>query len=173
MHFSKQNSWLLYTLISCLAGCATSSYRVSNRYGRRIELEATPDRIVLQCEKALEDSDAIYGFMIHVLDEEKTVLDVVQTNNLDKQSCFERIEQISHILQTGKKIYIAGFGDIDDPREIEEWKHTFPRFGTFNSNGRMLQFAAIANEHGTCYDAQYGDEKPCPRDEFPITKNNQ
>jgi hypothetical protein len=36
-----------------------------------------------------------YGFMIHVLDEEKTVLNVSQTNNLSKQESFERIEKIN------------------------------------------------------------------------------
>lgn len=166
------NSLFVFILL-CSIGCATSSYRVSGREGRKIELKVTPDRIILECELASENKEVPYGFMIHVLDEAKTVLSVVQTNNLSKEDCFKRIEKISHILRTGKSIYIAGIGDIDDPREVEKWKHTFPKFGTFSANGRMLQFFAIANESGLCYDAYHGDRKPCPHgDEFPIKQKS-
>jgi len=168
MPFSTQSKLLFSCVFLGLAGCATSSYKVAKTAGRRVELAVTSDRVILECELASENREVPYGFMIHVLDNEKTVLDVVQTNTLDKKSCFERIEKIGKILQTGNRIYIAGYGDISDPRTVEQWQHTFPRLGTFNANGRMLQFSAIANEQGSCYSAQFRDEKPCPRDEFPI-----
>jgi hypothetical protein len=170
MRCSNLNNILLFMSL-CLVGCATSSYRVSSREGRKVELDVTPDRVVLECELASENKEVPYGFMIHILDEEKTVLNVTQTNNLSKEDCFRRIEKISHILRTGKRIYIAGIGDIDDPKKVEKWTYTFPHLGTFSGNGRMLQFFAIANENGSCYDAYYGDRKPCPRGgEFPITR---
>lgn len=170
MRFSKKCSSFFYLIFLCLIGCATSSYKVSRRDGRKVELGVSPDRILAQCKIESENTEVPYGFMTHVLDDKLTVLDVVQTNTLDEKSCRERIERIRRILETGHKIYIAGYGDIDDPIVIEPWVHKFPKFGTFNANGRMLQFSAIANEHGACYSAQFRDEKPCPRDEFPIGK---
>lgn len=108
---------------------------------------------------------------MHVLDEQKTVVTVLQGNNLDKQSCAERIKKIGHILHNGTQIYIAGISyGIDKPRKVEEWKYTFPGLGTYSGNGRVIQFFAIANEKGNCYDAYYGDRKPCPHgSEYPIT----
>ena len=105
---------------------------------------------------------------MHVLDDANTVLAVVQTNVLDKGSCFERLRQIGRILKTGKTIYIGGMGDISEPRVGEERIYAFPAHGTFRGNGRATQFAVIANERGLCYDAYSGDEKPCPRGVFSL-----
>lgn len=169
IYLNRSNIGLIIFLFSsCLTGCSTSSYRISGREGRKVELEVSPDRVVLSCELASENKEAPYGFMIHVLDDAMTVLSVVQTNNLNQDDCIKRQVKIESILRNGKKIYIAGIGDIDDSRQTEDWKHTFPRFGTYQNNGRMLQFFAIANEHGDCFDAYDGDRKPCPSKEFPI-----
>lgn len=150
------------------AGCAISTYRVLNtgRYGT--ELSVSPDRVLLECEW-LYDADIKdrYGFMMHVLDEENTVLTVVQGNTLGKSDCDRRLKLIGKILREGKSIYIAGTGVLDSPREIGK-PYAFPGKGTFKHNERVLGFAAIANEHGTCYDAYSGPEIPCPRDPFPI-----
>ncbi len=141
-----------------------------NQDGLKTELEVTPDRVHLICEHASENREIPYGFIISVLDDESTVLSVAQMNTLSKKDCSERLEKIGRILKDGKRIYIAGIGNINEPREAEEWRYTFPKFGTFNTNGRVLQFFAIANEHGACFDAYHGDRKPCPhREEFPIT----
>lgn len=159
-------------LIFWVVGCTTSSYRIANRDAGRVELAVTPDRVLLQCECVSDNKEVPCGFMMHVLDEEQTVVTVLQGNNLDERGCSERIKKIGNILRGGKRIYISGISySIDDPRKAEEWKYTFPGLGTYNGNGRGMQFFAVANEHGGCYDAYYGERKPCPHgDEFPISR---
>ncbi len=155
-----------------LAGCTTSTYHVLNQGNHGTDLNVSPDRILLECEW-LHDADieGLYGFMIHVLDEENTVLTLVQGNTLDKQTCEKRIHKIGNILAKGKRIYIAATGDLSDSRKNGK-SYIFPKIGAFHSNGRVLGFAAIANEHGACYDAYSADEKPCPREPFPIKNKN-
>lgn len=168
----KRNSWRCFLTFFFLAGCATSSYyRIFNQDDQSTELNVSPDRILLECERLHDaDTEGLYGFMIRVLDEENTVLTISQGNTVDKGSCDRRIRKISKILREGKNIYIAGIGTLDVPRIKGKSSYTFPKKGTFNSNERALKFMAIANEHGSCYDAYSGDEKPCPREPFPTKK---
>lgn len=167
----KRSSCFLGAAVVLLSGCATSSYRIANRDGQAIELEVSSNRVLLQCEYASENKEIPYGFMIHVLDEERTVLNLIQGNTLSKGDCFNRLDKIGRILKNGKRIYVAGIGDIDKPREREKWMHHFSGLGTFNSNSRGLQFFAIANEHGHCFDAYSWEEKPCPQSGiFPLKK---
>lgn len=167
----KRGNFFCFFVIFLL-GCATSSYRIGNQDFNRVELCVTPDRVLLECEW-IHDSDRknVYGFMIHVLDEENTVLNVIQGNVLDKGSCFERIKKIGKILKEGKNIYIAGMGDLNDPRVKEENTYIFPQ-GIFYSNGRVLQFISITNEYGSCFDAYDGDREPCPGGGFPINNSS-
>lgn len=131
----------------------------------------TPNRILLECEFQYKDESGDgYGFMMHVLDDENTVLSIVQTNVLDKGSCFERLKEIGKLLNTGKIIYIGGMGNLNKPRIKENKTYTFPH-GTFHGNGRNAQFMVIANEKGLCYDAYSGDEPPCPREPIFSLKN--
>lgn len=174
-HLQRSSGTLAFAVL-VLSGCATPSfYRVANRDDEKIELEVTPDRILLECEDASENRENPYGFMIHVLDDEMTVLDVFQGNTLAKSDCYGRINEIQKILRNGKRIYIAGMGrSLDKPRITEKWTYHFPAWGTFNGNGRGLQFFAIANEHGQCFDAYFRNEKPCPQgDEFPINQTSK
>lgn len=156
-------------LAALLSGCASSAYKITNRDGRRVELLVSPDRIVLECEYVSENREIPYGFMIHILDDANTVIDTNQMNTLSKEACADRLTKIGRILKTGKQIYVAGIGDIEDPRQTEKWTFHFPGHGTFHSNGRSLQFFNIANEYGLCYGAYSADTKPCPDGEnFPI-----
>ncbi|MFN7728146.1 MAG: hypothetical protein ACK5P7_03205 [Bdellovibrio sp.] len=91
--------------------------------------------------------------MMHVLDEKKTSFTLVQTNTLDKESCDRRVKKIEKILKNGTQIYLAGIGDFREPRKTGLRKHTFPRFGSVEDNGRSLQFIAIRNEHDQCFGA--------------------
>lgn len=163
----KINSFILLSFL-LFSGCASSTYQVLNQIENATELSVSPDRVLLECEWLYDaDIKGLYGFMIHVLDNENTVLTVVQGNTLGKSDCDRRIKKISSILKKGSHIYIAGTGDLTEPR-IEGHTYIFPRKGTFKGNSRVLGFVAIANEFGTCYDAYSGDEKPCPRDPFPL-----
>ncbi len=74
------------------------------------------------------------------------------------------------ILKNGTQIYLAGIGDFGEPRKTGLHKHTFPRFGPIEDNGRSIQFIAIKNERNQCFGAFSGEEHPCPPEPFP-TKN--
>lgn len=153
-----------------ILGCATSSYQVLFLNGRAAELSVSPDRVLLECEH-LHDADieGLYGFMIHVLDGNNDVVTVVQGNTLDKGSCEKRIHYIGRILREGKKIYIAGRGDLTRGKEDTRPLYHFPGKGSFKDGGMTLGFAAIANEKGLCFDAYGGiEEKPCPPEPFPF-----
>ncbi len=163
-----RNSMIL-SLFIFLSGCVTSSFKVLRQRELAAEIKVTPDRVIVECEFQYKDEDGDgYGFLMHVLDDEKTVLSVVQTNVLDKGSCMRRLQKIGKILNTGKAIYIGGMGNVIKPRMEEERTYIFPNFGTFHRNGRSMQFAVVANEKGLCYDAYSGDEEPCPREPFSL-----
>ena len=167
MTICKKSRFFIISFFVLLISCASSHFRINKQAYNKTELSLTPDRVLLECEK-LSDENDYYMFFIYVLDEENSVTSIIQWNNLDKESCYERIEEIGKILEKGKEIYIAGMGDLNEPRKKEPYSYTFPKKGTYNSNGRTLQFMAIANEKGQCYSAYYGSDKPCPRDPFPI-----
>ncbi|MDZ4678329.1 MAG: hypothetical protein SGI74_12565 [Oligoflexia bacterium] len=150
-----------------MSGCTTPPYRITKQQGRKVEFNVAPERILMECEE-IKTHEVLYGFMIHVLDEENTVLTMSQGNRLGKKTCFDGIKKIERILKRGKHIYIGAIGDFEVPRVKEEYKYTYPKLGTFHGNGRAFGFMAIANEHGDCYDAYYGDKMPCPQSEFPI-----
>jgi len=167
----RANKFLVAVLF-CASGCATSSYKVVNHEGWLNELLVTPDRILLKCENLQTDDIVSYGFSIFVLDEQNTVLPVVQTNRIGKSNCDERLNKIGKILKDGRNIYIAGIGDLEEPRKLREPSHFFPKHGNFMDNGRLLQFHAISNEYGECFDAYSGDKKPCPQGHFPLKPAN-
>lgn len=171
MQSLRKNRFLHTLQLLLISGCTTSSYRIVNHTANRVEIKVTPDRLLLECEYQNDnDTNGLYGFMIHVLDDEKTILSVVQTNTLDNEGCLERLHKIGKILKKGNVIYLGGMGDLNEDRIKENRSYFIPKHGTYRGNGRMLQFMVIANERGDCYSAYRGDQKPCPRGEFPIKK---
>ncbi len=170
MHYFKVNKELIGILgiLMTLAGCATSSFKVLNQEKSSVEVLVTPDRVILECERVeTDDRGVVAGFMMHVVDEEKTSFTFVQTNTLDKESCHRRFKKIERILRTGTQIYLVGIGDFRAPRKIGLRKHIFPRFGAIEDNGRSLQFIAIMNERKQCFGAFSAEEQPCPPEPFP------
>ncbi|HEY8270459.1 MAG TPA: hypothetical protein VIG33_06185 [Pseudobdellovibrionaceae bacterium] len=159
----KVNNLILFLSLWIL-GCATSSYKIVTNSENKKEIITTSDRIALECSDVGSDEGAFFGFSIHVLDNENTVIDVIQTNKLDKESCEKRIAKISNILGRGQLIHIYGLGSLEEPREQEKAVYLFKGLGTYHGNGRVLQFMYILNEKGGCYDAYSADKKPCPQD---------
>ncbi len=161
------------------SGCSTSSFKIKEETDSLTELLVTPDRIVLQCEELDEDPDeGAYGFMVHILDEKKTVTTSALSIRPDKENCERFIQKIGHILKNGHQISIWNRMNLSNqPRENDEmnFRYTFPGHGTFFSNGRSLEFVAIANEKGQCYSPTYGKDESCPPFPFPIegTKKNK
>lgn len=150
-------------------GCATSSFKVLNQKNSAVEFLVTPDRVILECERVeTDDRGIVYGFMMHILDEEKTSFTLVQTNTLDKESCDFRIKKIARILNNGSQIYMVGIGDFREPKKSGLRKHKFPSMGSFEDNGRSLQFIAVKNERNQCFGAFSAEEQPCPPEPFPI-----
>lgn len=169
---SKINSFSLL-IAGFLVGCASSSYKVDSQTEGRTQLLVTSDRVILECDYLTDytgDIKNAHLFLMHVLDESKTVLTVSQGNILGKEDCFRRISKISKILKSGNKIFIGGMGNLDKPRETQQRRYSFPGLGQFPENGRALQFMTVWNDKGMCYSAYSGDQKPCPSDEFPIVK---
>lgn len=168
MIFLKVSS-IIISILFLINGCSSVGFKVISQENHVTELSVAPSRILLECEyQSDNDTKGLYGFLIHTLDEENTVLTIVQNNTLDKEGCYERLKKIGKILKTGKSIYIGGMGEIREPRVKEERQYSFPGIGTFHDNGRSLQFIVIANELGACYDAYEGDKKPCPREPFSL-----
>lgn len=159
-----------YVVIFLLAtGCATSSFKVLNQKDSAVEFLVTPDRVIAECEKVeTDDRGIVYGFMMHVLDRENTSFTLVQTNTLDKESCDTRIKKIERILRNGSEIYIVGIGNYREPKKMGPIKYKFPRLGSFEANGRSLQFIAVKNERNQCFGAFSAEEQPCPPEPFPI-----
>lgn len=169
MTFSKRNNFIYSLLIFFISGCATSSFKLLIQDENAAEFKVTPDRVIMECEYQPDhDTKDAYGFLMHILDEENTVIAVVQGNVLDKGSCFRRLQKIGKILKTGKMIYVGGMGYLTKPKKKEKETYMFPNIGTFPGNGHTLQFMVIANEQGLCYDAYSGDEDPCPREPFSL-----
>lgn len=172
MIFLKRNKFAVILFFLFLPGCITSSFKIIKQHELATEVKVTPDRVLLECEFQYIDEDGEgYGFMMHVLDDQNTVLSIVQTNVIDKGSCFRHVEKIGKILKTGKLIYIGGMGNLNKPKIKEDKTYVFPYHGTFHGNGQNAQFMVIANERGLCYDAYSGDENPCPREPVFSLKN--
>ncbi len=164
---------LLFLSVVFLVGCASSSYKVDIQTEGRTQLLVSSDRVILECDYLTGytgDIKEAHLFLMHVLDESKTVLTVSQGNILGKEDCFRRINKIGKIMKSGYKIFIGGMGNLDKPRETQQRSYSFPGLGQFPENGRALQFMTVWNDKGGCYNAYSGDQKPCPSDEFPIEK---
>lgn len=168
MHFLKSN--LPVFLLAILTdGCATSSYKVEKQDHYFTEISASPNRITIECEPIDNYSGNTkdpHGFMIHVLDEQDTVLNLIVEPVLSKPECHEHLSNSMQVIKTGKEIHIIGGSNLESPREKSDSKYSFPELGTFYGNGRVLKFRTVWNEHGQCYNVFYGKQKPCPRDEF-------
>lgn len=155
--------------------CASSSkYLVYEKKGDLFEFIVTNDRIIFECQDAdAEDRKRTTGFMMHVLDDENTVTTFIHPSLLGEKDCSRFVKTIQEIMSKGAKVYIAGStGNFDAPRIKEKDPYTFPRKGTFYSNGRNGQLRFIANETKECFSPLYNktDTDPCPDWPFPIKK---
>jgi hypothetical protein len=167
MTFSSRNRALSLFIFFWMFGCATSTFEVIKQDDFVVELKVTPDRVLLECEpQPGHEIENAHGFIMYILDEKKTALTFAQFNILDREGCFNGRRKIEKILKTGRVIYVGGMGDMTGSYSRPDQKHTFPRLGTFSSNGKVIKFMAIANELGQCYEALGGDKNTCPPEPF-------
>ena len=168
MVYLQKNKYLtIFSLILLLQGCATSRYSASKPGALGTDIKVSPDRVITECEFITDyegDRKDPYGFMIHILDLQKTVLTVSNGVVLEKEDCLERQMAVDKIIRNAHIVTVRGRGDAEAPIVKEEFAHTFKKHGTYFGNGRSLNYLAIWNDKGQCYDAFYGPAKPCPRE---------
>jgi hypothetical protein len=166
MENSRAFRVLIVATFLVLVSCAASSYHANKPNALGTDMEVSPDRVIAQCEfidNYSGDYANPYGFMIYILDEEKTVITVSNGTVLEKEDCFKRLQAANGIIEKGRIVHIRGRGDAEYPREMQSYSYFFPKHGKFSQNGRNLNYLAIWNDRGQCYDAFYGAKKPCPR----------
>jgi hypothetical protein len=105
-----------------------------------------------------------FGFMIHVLDNEKTVLTLSSGTVLEKEDCFNWQAESDKIIRNARIVTVRGRGYADAPPKIEVYKYTFKEHGTYFGNGRSLNFLAIWNDKGQCFDVM-NRINTCPKQE--------
>jgi hypothetical protein len=157
----QRNKIVLAVLFFTLLGCVTSRYHAGKEKPLGTDIEVTPDRIILECEFITDyegDRSNPYGFMIHVLDNEKTVLTVSSALVLEKKDCFDWFKQSEKIVSNGQSILVRGRGNAHAPVEMGKWTHNFPKHGTFYGNGRALNFLGIRNDRGQCLNPLASDD---------------
>lgn len=160
MAILQKNKIILAILFFTLLGCVSSGYNAGKEKPFGTDIEVTPDRIILECEFITDyegDRSNPYGFMIHVLDNEKTVLTVSSALVLEKEDCFDWLKQSEKIIRKGKSILVRGRGDAHAAAKMEKWAYNFPKHGTFYGNGRALNFLGIRNDKGQCLNALADD----------------
>ena len=148
MHFLKKN---IFTLALFLIGCSSSSYKAIVDKDGGAQVVATPDRFLPYCEKVIKDDGTVlYDFMILFLDEKKTV--GTATGMLTTQkACFEWKSGVQRILDQSHQVVLAGFDNINEPRVVERFSHTFEKHGTYFDNGGSMDFFSIRNNRGDCF----------------------
>lgn len=156
MHFLR-SSFLVLLFSLFHLGCTTSRYKVIVSETSADEIHATPDRFLPHCEQ-IDTLPNRYGFMVHFLDDIKTVATAAGMMT-DKKTCQKWENEIRKILNGGKAIVLKGAGNMNAPRETEKFFFTFPKHGTFQGNGRSLQFFKMINENGGCFTMYHND---CP-----------
>lgn len=128
-----------------------SNYKALVNKNGLTEVSATSDRFLPYCEKVVKDDDTVaYGFMILFLDEEKTVGGAAGMLTTQK-ACLKWKSEAQKILDYGQSIVLTGFGNIKEPRTVEEFTYTFEKHGTYHSNGRSFDFFSIRNSKGQCF----------------------
>ena len=163
-HLLKNN--ILVVILFFLCGCVTSTYHAGKQKALGTDIEVTPDRVVTECEFITDyegDYSAPYGFMIYLLDNDKTVLTLSSATVLEKKDCFDILKISNRIIQNARLVTVRGRGDAESPAVKEQYKYTFSKHGTFYGNGRSLNFLAIWNDRGQCYDAFHHGKEECQK----------
>jgi hypothetical protein len=163
----QKNKFFISVVSLFLTSCVSSRYHVNKPNALGTDIEVSPDRVIAECEFITDytgDYSDPHGFMIHILDSEKTVLTVSNGTVLDKTECFKRLKATEEIIKKGNTVFIRGRGDANASIILQSDTYYFPAYGNFPDNGRSLNYLAIWNDQGECYDAFYGSEKPCPRE---------
>lgn len=160
----KNKHSILLSFFFLLNGCVTSRYSAGKANALGTDIKVSPDRIITECEFITDydgDRKSPYGFMIHLLDLQNTVLTVSNGIVLEKEDCLERQTAADKIIKNAELVTVRGRGNAEAPIVKEEFKHTFKKHGTYFGNGRSLNFLAIWNEKRNCHSIINGENDPC------------
>ena len=96
-------------LLCALSGCSTlvrnSSFEIKTETDLLTALLVTSDRVAIECEELDEEPDVgAYGFMIHLLDEKKTVTTSALSIRPDRENCKKISQRVLRILKGGRHI---------------------------------------------------------------------
>src|SRR4051812_40856588 len=108
MTYLRRSKIILCAPLIILA-CTTSPYKITGQAYNRTELTVAPDRVMARCEDISGDFE-YHMFLMMVLDDANSVVLVIQPNNLDEESCMERVRATEKILKSGRQITISGMG---------------------------------------------------------------
>ena len=164
----KNKYLIMFLFILFLQGCATSHYQASKPNALGTDIAVSPDRVITECEFIDHydgDYSDPYGFMIHILDNENTVLTASSGTVLEKKDCLRRQGAADKIIRNAKIVTVRGRGDAEAPIIKKEFKYTFEKHGTYFWNGRSLNYLAIWNDKRQCFDA-FNKNDPCPKQEW-------
>ena len=164
---SVNNMLLTIVVLFSLSGCVSSRYHAGQEKPLGTDIEVSPDRIIVECE-FIDNYDGDYsdpyGFLIHILDLQNTVLTLSSATVLEKKYCFEILKISEKIIKNAQIVTLRGRGDAHSPIEMENrFKYTFKKHGTYYGNGRSLNFLAIWNDKGQCYDAFHRTDEECQK----------
>lgn len=161
----QKNKYSIVFLFSFfLNGCATSKYEVSKPNAMGTDIKVTPDRIITECEFIADydgDRKNPFGFMIHLLDLENSVLTVSNGIVLEKEDCLERQSITDKIIKNAKLLTVRGRGDAEAPIVKSEFKFLFKKHGAYFGNSRSLNFLAIWNDKQDCHSIFNENDDPC------------
>ena len=164
-----QKNKLLLTIVFLfsLSGCVSARYHAGKEKPLGTDIEVSPDRVIVECEFITDydgDYSDPYGFLIHVLDLQNTVLTLSSGTVLEKEYCFEILKISEKIIKNAQLVTLRGRGDAHSPIEMDyTFKHIFKNHGTYFGNGRNLNFLAIWNDKGQCYDAFHRGDEECQK----------
>ncbi|OYZ11026.1 MAG: hypothetical protein B7Y39_19775 [Bdellovibrio sp. 28-41-41] len=161
----QKNKLFMMVILFSLFGCTTATYRAYKENSLGTDIEVSPDRVITECEFITDyegDRKNPYGFMIHILDLQKTVLTVSNAVVLEKEDCLERQTAVDKIIKNAHQILtIRGRGDAEAPIVKEKFKSTFKKHGTYFGNGRSLNFISVWNDKRDCYNVLGDEDSAC------------
>jgi len=170
-NLQKNKYSIVFLFFLFLNSCTTSRYSVGIANALGTDIKVSPDRIITECEFITDydgDRKQPYGFMIHILDLQNSVLTVSNGIILEKEDCLERQAAADKIIKNAQVVTVRGRGDAEAPMVKEEFKHIFIKHGTYFGNGRSLNFLAIWNDKRNCHSIFNGEDDPCLKLNKPL-----
>lgn len=140
----RKNRFFIGIIMVSISGCVTPSrYHANRPNALGTDIEVSPDRIIAECEFITDyegDYPEPHGFMIHILDKEKTVLTISSGTVLAKKDCFARLKISEKIIKNANIVFFAA--EVMQRLQLK-WKTLlihFPSMEPFMTMAEVLIF---------------------------------